>query len=93
MPNHIIACTAPIDQIAIHIVKPFEEFVVAADPGVEAFVAVVKDASALIVRGGSMPNARVIQAGPRLKVIARPGIGYESVDIQVATAPGGTENL
>jgi phosphoglycerate dehydrogenase-like enzyme len=86
MPTNIIACTAPIDQIAIDILQPFGEFVVAADPGVEALVAVVKDATALIVRGGSIANARVIDAGPHLKVIARPGIGYESVDIQAATA-------
>jgi phosphoglycerate dehydrogenase-like enzyme len=86
MSNNIIACTAPIDQIAIDVLKPFGEFAVAADPGEEALVAVVKEATALIVRGGSIATARVIGAGPHLKVIARPGIGYETVDIQAATA-------
>ena len=86
MPTNIIACSAPIDQIAIDILQPLGEFLVAPNPGEESLVAVVKDATALIVRGGSIATPKVINAGPHLKVIARPGIGYETVDIQAATA-------
>jgi D-3-phosphoglycerate dehydrogenase len=86
MPTNIIACSAPIDQIAIDILQPMGEFVVAAAQNEESLVAAVKNATALIVRGGSIATARVIAAGTQLKVIARPGIGYESVDIEAATA-------
>lgn len=86
MPTIKIACTAPIDQIAIDILKPHGEIVVADGPDEESLAKVVKDAAALIVRGGSIASARVIEAGPQLRVIGRPGIGYESVDIRTATA-------
>jgi len=86
MPDHKIACSAPIDRIAIEILSPVGEIVVAPDHGEESLVKVVKDAAALILRGGAIANARVIQAASQLKVIGRPGIGYESVDIQAATA-------
>ncbi len=88
MPTVKIACTAPIDDIAIEILKPHGEIVVAERPDEESLVKVVKDAAALIVRGGSIASARVIEAAPQLRVIGRPGIGFESVDIKTATARG-----
>lgn len=86
MPTVKIACTAPIDQIAVDILKSHGEIVVADCPAEDCLVEVVKDAAALIVRGGSIASARVIEAGTHLRVIGRPGIGYESVDIKTATA-------
>ena len=86
MPKFKIACSAPIDQIAIDILQPIGEFIIAPDHGEASLIEVVKDADALILRGGAVCNANVILVGERLKVIGRPGIGYESVDIETATA-------
>ncbi|MDR1933804.1 MAG: hydroxyacid dehydrogenase [Spirochaetales bacterium] len=47
----------------------------------------MRDADAIIVRIGRMDKAAIEQS-PRLKVIGRPGVGYDSVDIQAATAAG-----
>ena len=44
--------------------------------------------AAVIVRGAAPVTARVIDAAPELKVIARTGVGYDSVDIAHATARG-----
>ncbi len=86
MPNFKIACSAPIDQIAIDILQPLGEFIVPPDHSEVSLIRIVKDADALILRGGAICNARVITAGEHLKVIGRPGIGFESVDIATATS-------
>jgi phosphoglycerate dehydrogenase-like enzyme len=86
MSKFKIACSAPIDQIAIDILQPLGEFIVAPDHGEASLINVVRDADALILRGGAIANDKVILAGERLKVIGRPGIGYESVDVETATA-------
>ena len=86
MSTFKIACSAPIDQIAIDILQPLGEFTIAPDHREASLIKAVKDADALILRGGAVGNAKVILAGERLKVIGRPGIGYESVDIETATA-------
>lgn len=41
-----------------------------------------------IIAGTEPLTARVLDAAPRLKVIARRGVGYDSVDIAAATARG-----
>ncbi len=86
MQNNKIVCTAPIDQIAVDILKGFGEIVVAPDSGEKSVMPLLRDAAAYIVRGGGAANAAMIDAGKNLKVIGRPGIAYESVDIQAATA-------
>jgi len=86
MTKFKIACSAPIDQIAIDILQPLGDFIIAPDHSETSLIKAVKGADALILRGGAICNANVILAGERLKVIGRPGIGYESVDIESATA-------
>ena len=39
-----------------------------------------------ILAGGDPLTARIIQSAPRLRVIARAGVGFESVDLKAATA-------
>ncbi|MDL2295522.1 hydroxyacid dehydrogenase [Lachnospiraceae bacterium OttesenSCG-928-E19] len=47
----------------------------------------MQDADALIVRIASC-DAKVIGKSPRLKVIGRTGVGYDSVDVEAATKAG-----
>ena len=55
----------------------------------EELVGLVSDAVALVVRGGgSRVSRRVIEAAPRLRVIARTGIGVDEVDVAAATRRG-----
>ena len=50
----------------------------------------MKDADALIVRAApaKIVNKAVMEAAPRLKVIGRTGVGYDSVDVDAATELG-----
>ncbi len=50
-------------------------------------VAEVGDVDALVVAMEPV-TARVLAAAPRLKIVARPGVGYDTVDLDVATRRG-----
>jgi D-3-phosphoglycerate dehydrogenase len=48
----------------------------------------VRDADALIIRTGGIVDAAVMDAGPRLKVVGRHGVGYDAIDVPAATERG-----
>ena len=51
-------------------------------------VEVIGDYDALIVRSETKVTSEVIQAGKRLQVIARAGIGVDNIDLEAATSAG-----
>ena len=51
-------------------------------------LAAVADADALLVRSATTVDAEVIAAAPRLKIVARAGVGLDNVDVDAATARG-----
>jgi len=51
-------------------------------------LAAVKDCDALVVRSQTQVTAAVIAAAPRLKVIARAGVGVDNIDVKAATQRG-----
>ena len=54
----------------------------------EKLKASLKDVSALVVRNRTKVTADVIAAAPKLKVIARAGVGLDNIDIEAADAAG-----
>ncbi|WP_199511780.1 phosphoglycerate dehydrogenase [Nucisporomicrobium flavum] len=53
-----------------------------------ALLAELADADAIIVRSATRVDAEAVAAAPRLKVIARAGVGLDNVDVPAATARG-----
>jgi D-3-phosphoglycerate dehydrogenase len=53
-----------------------------------ALLAALADADAVIVRSATRVDAEAIAAAPRLKVIARAGVGLDNVEVPAATARG-----
>jgi D-3-phosphoglycerate dehydrogenase len=53
-----------------------------------ALLAALADAEAVIVRSATGIDAEAIAAAPRLKVVARAGVGLDNVDVPAATARG-----
>jgi D-3-phosphoglycerate dehydrogenase len=51
-------------------------------------LAAVADADALLVRSATTVDAEVIAAAPKLKIVARAGVGLDNVDVEAATAAG-----
>jgi D-3-phosphoglycerate dehydrogenase len=53
-----------------------------------ALLEALAEAHAIIVRSATQVDAEVIAAGPRLKVVARAGVGLDNVEVSAATARG-----
>lgn len=53
-----------------------------------ALLAALANADAILVRSATKVDAEAIAAAPRLKVVARAGVGLDNVDIKAATAAG-----
>ena len=54
----------------------------------EQLLAAVAEAEALLVRSATQVDAELLAAAPRLKVVARAGVGLDNVDVRTATTTG-----
>ncbi len=81
-----IAGSGPIGEVAVEILRPFGDIVIAEDGSEEALLSIIDGAVGLVLRGDGIGSARVIDAASDLKVIGRSGVGYDNVDIEAATA-------
>jgi phosphoglycerate dehydrogenase-like enzyme len=59
-----------------------------ADHGDEADLAAALDGAWAVIAGNERYSERVLAAAPDLRLIARPGVGYDNVDLQAATSRG-----
>jgi len=57
-------------------------------PDREKLLAAVPEADALLVRSATNVDAEVLAAAPKLKIVARAGVGLDNVDVDAATARG-----
>lgn len=76
------AALAPFTAAGIDIVHATSRHLTEAD-----WTSLVAGFDGAIV-GGDPFNARVLSAAPRLKAIARGGVGYDAIDVPAATANG-----
>ncbi|MGA5423614.1 hydroxyacid dehydrogenase [Streptomyces lavendulocolor] len=53
-----------------------------------ALLAAVRDAEALVVRSATTVDREVLDHAPRLRVVARAGVGLDNVDVEAATRAG-----
>jgi D-3-phosphoglycerate dehydrogenase / 2-oxoglutarate reductase len=57
-------------------------------PDREKLLAAVPEADALLVRSATTVDAEVLTAAPKLKIVARAGVGLDNVDVDSATERG-----
>ena len=57
-------------------------------PDREKLLAAVPEADALLVRSATTVDAEVFDAAPKLKIVARAGVGLDNVDVDAATERG-----
>ncbi|HXA89219.1 MAG TPA: phosphoglycerate dehydrogenase [Mycobacterium sp.] len=57
-------------------------------PDREKLLAAVPEADALLVRSATTVDADVLAAAPKLKIVARAGVGLDNVDVDAATERG-----
>ncbi|KQV07640.1 phosphoglycerate dehydrogenase [Leifsonia sp. Root112D2] len=53
-----------------------------------ALLAALADSAAILVRSATQVDAEALAAAPKLKVVARAGVGLDNVDIKAATTAG-----
>ena len=88
MTQPLILSTQPLDLYAEQTFARFGQFKIAAEPTLEGLMREIAPAIALVVRGQVQITAALMDAAPNLKVIGRTGVGYDTVDIEAATARG-----
>ncbi len=84
-PERIVS-TAPIDQIAIDILQQAAPVEISPSPDEATLLTLLEGTIGLVARGteGSITQ-KIIQNCQTLRVIGRPGVGYDTVDVAFAT--------
>ena len=77
-----------IDERARAVLSQEAELIDVDGTDIPAFMAAVKQADALIVRSESQVTRAVLSAAPKLRVVARAGVGVDNIDVQSATEAG-----
>ncbi|ASJ09716.1 3-phosphoglycerate dehydrogenase [Thermococcus siculi] len=84
-----VLVAAPLHEKAIEVLKNagfevlYEEY-----PDEERLVQLVGDVEAIIVRSKPKVTRKVIEAAPKLRVIARAGVGLDNIDLEAAKERG-----
>jgi D-3-phosphoglycerate dehydrogenase len=88
MPQPVVLIAEELAPSAMEVLAG--EFEVRGVDGADrgALLPALADADAVIVRSATRIDAEALAAGPRLKVVARAGIGLDNVDVPAATARG-----
>ena len=79
-----------IDAAAIQLLRKCADLKVSAPGKVDRgdLLHAIKDADAIIIRSGVTADAELLDHAPKLKAIARAGVGVDNVDLAAATERG-----
>jgi D-3-phosphoglycerate dehydrogenase len=78
----------PISNAGIDILRSCAQVDVKTGLKPAEIIAIVGDYEALVVRSQTQVSAEVIEAGKKLQVIARAGVGVDNIDVEEATRLG-----
>lgn len=89
MTFHILI-TDPLSEEGIYPLRQAENLAItiATDLSKEALLETIKDVDALLVRSQTQVTREVIEAGSKLKIIGRAGVGVDNIDLDAATENG-----
>ena len=90
MTDHKILITDGLDESGQAILRASAEVDDRSGISAADLLIVISDYDALIVRGRTKVTASVLQAGSRLKVVGRAGVGVDNIDLEAAKARGVT---
>jgi D-3-phosphoglycerate dehydrogenase len=83
-----VLITDPVSEEGIEILRREAQVDVKTNLKPEEIMAVIGDYEALMVRSQTRVTAMIIEAGKKLQVIARAGVGIDNVDVDAATRCG-----
>ncbi|GAC1467158.1 MAG: phosphoglycerate dehydrogenase [Isosphaeraceae bacterium] len=76
------------EGLALLRAEPDMEVVVASKLDTAGLRAALAEADGIVIRSGTQLTAEVLREQPRLKVIARAGVGVDNIDVATATRQG-----
>lgn len=85
MQNPRIVLTAPVNQSAVDMLGQVAVVELSSSPDEETMMGLLENTIGLVARGEGRVTRKMIEACPSLRVIGRPGSGYDSVDIVAAS--------
>jgi D-3-phosphoglycerate dehydrogenase len=83
-----VLVTDPISEEGIEILRKVAQVDIKTDLKPEQIIDIIGDYDALIVRSQTKVTKAIIEAGKKLQVIARAGVGIDNVDVEAATRCG-----
>ncbi len=83
-----VLITDSLSKDGTELLKKEVDVDVATDLSEKELIVRIKDYDALVVRSGTRVTRDVINAGRRLKVIGRAGVGVDNIDVEAATERG-----
>jgi D-3-phosphoglycerate dehydrogenase len=88
MGRPVVLLYEPIHERALALLKERAEVRQAASLEEDALVEAARDVEGIIIRANGKVSRRILEAAPRLKVVARHGVGVEAIDRQAAAERG-----
>lgn len=85
--KHHVLLTERISQVGIDMINKEAEAIIAPSPSDSDLYPLIGEADGLLIRSTKLNNA-LMEAGKKLKVIGRHGIGLDNIDLQAATDLG-----
>jgi D-3-phosphoglycerate dehydrogenase / 2-oxoglutarate reductase len=86
MPKVLVS--DPIDQAGIELLKQVAQVDERPKLSPEELLKIIPEYDALMIRSGTQVTQAVIEAGNKLKIIGRAGVGVDNVDVPAATRKG-----
>ncbi|MEM6868767.1 MAG: phosphoglycerate dehydrogenase, partial [Cyanobacteria bacterium P01_C01_bin.121] len=86
MPKVLVS--DPIDQTGLDILAQVATVDVKTKLPLEELISIIPEYDALMIRSGTKVTQAVIEAGKKLKIIGRAGVGVDNVDVVAATRRG-----
>jgi D-3-phosphoglycerate dehydrogenase len=83
-----VLITDPVSEEGIEILRKEAQVDINCGLKAEEIIAIIGDYEALMVRSQTKVTAAIIEAGKKLQVIARAGVGIDNVDVEAATRCG-----
>src|SRR5438128_7175121 len=82
--------TDTLAESGLNILRKAEDVDLDYRPGLKGdeLIKAVKESDALITRSGTAITAELVNAGTRLRVVGRAGVGLDNVDVEACTARG-----
>ena len=85
MANERFIINLSINQIVTDILSQVATVEVASSPDEETMLGLLENTVGIVARSEGKITKKIIEAGSSLRVIGRPGAGYDSVDVAAAT--------